>query len=130
MALNGLFCVDVPLSNYSLTHYNHFYLLAYLLTAFISDVTMVVLTDLIVFLTETNQKLNFYSHDNKVSFTLSRLIFDTYIGVSAFTLQVSKWIFYCGLSNDEVYTMMMMDWVGDAANVKQNVSSWCKVSLW
>jgi len=34
-----------------------------LLTA---DVTLVVLTDIMFFLTSTNQKLNFYSHDNKV----------------------------------------------------------------
>ena len=33
---------------------------------FISDVMAVLLTDLIFFVTEANQKLNFYSQDNKV----------------------------------------------------------------
>jgi len=34
--------------------------------ALVSDVTMVLLTDVIVFLTEANQKLTFYSQDSKV----------------------------------------------------------------
>ena len=34
----------------------------------VSDVTMVLLTDVIFFLIDANQKLNFYSQDNKVSY--------------------------------------------------------------
>jgi len=43
----------------------------------ISDVILVVLSDLIVFLTDTNRKLSFFSHDNKVCVSVSGYCDDT-----------------------------------------------------
>ena len=45
----------------------------------VSDVTLVLLTDVILFLNDVNQKLNFYSQDNKVSYLLVTLALNSYL---------------------------------------------------
>jgi len=42
----------------------------FIVIVLVSDVTVVILSDVIVFLAETNQKLNFFSQDNKVNYLL------------------------------------------------------------